>query len=56
MCVGVSTDQFVLDVNEIAMLATSIEPTKRIVVAIVGMFYDPLGFLLTTVIQFKVFF
>ena len=38
-CVG--ADQFILDANEIAMLAGDMEPTKRHVVAIVGKFYDP---------------
>ena len=56
VCWSVGTEQFVFDVNEIAMLATSIEPTKRNIVAIVGKFYDPFGILSPTVIQFKVFF
>ena len=41
---------------EIASLARDVEPIKRHVVAIVGKFYDPMGFLSPTVIQFKMFF
>jgi hypothetical protein len=50
---NVGADQFVFDANEIATLAGNMEPTKR---AVVGKFYDPLGYLAPTVIQFKMFF
>ena len=56
VCWNVGTDQLVFNVDEIAMLAKEIEPTKRHVVAIVGKFYDPLGYLSPTVVQFKMFF
>ena len=56
VCWDVSTDQFIFDVNEVALLARDREPTKRHVVAIVGRFYDPLRFLSPTVMQFKMFF
>lgn len=50
VCWNVGTDQFVFNIDGIAMLA------KRHVVAIVGKFYDPLGYLSPTVVQFKMFF
>ena len=56
VCWNVGTDQLIFNVDEIAMLAKEIEPTKRHVVAIVGKFYDPLGYLSPTVVQFKMFF
>ena len=55
VCWNVGSDQFVFNDDEIAMLVKEIEPTKRHVVAIVGKFYDPLGFLSPTVVQFKMF-
>lgn len=42
VCWSVGTDQFVFDVNEIAILATNIEPTKRNIMVIEDRFYDPL--------------
>lgn len=39
------SDQFVLDLREIATLARNIQPTKRNVVRITAKFYDPMGFL-----------
>ena len=56
VCWNVGTDQLVFNVDEIAMLAKEIEPTKRHVVVIVGKFYDPLGYLSPKVVQFKMFF
>lgn len=56
LCWNVGSDQFVFNVDEIATLAKEIEPTKRHVVAIVGKFYNPLGFLSPTVVQFKMFY
>jgi hypothetical protein len=52
----VSSDQIVVDLDEIAAGARSLEPTKRNVVSVVGKFYDPLGILAPVVVQFKMFF
>ena len=37
------TDQLVMGLKEIASAATTLEPTKRAIVSLVGRFYDPLG-------------
>ena len=39
------SDQFVLDLREIATLARNIEPTKRNAATVTAKFYDPMGFL-----------
>ena len=44
------------DVSSITQHASSLEPTKRNVVSLVGKFFDPLGFLAPVIIRFKVFF
>ena len=50
------SDQFVLDLREIATLARKIEPSKRNVVSVTAKFYDPLGFLSPIITEFKIFF
>jgi len=50
------SDQFVLDLREIATLARNIEPTKRNVVSVTAKFYDPMGFLSPITTEFKMFF
>jgi len=50
------SDQFVLDLTEIATLARNIEPTKRNAVSVTAKFYDPMGFLSPIITKFKVFF
>ncbi|XP_022807946.1 uncharacterized protein LOC111344944 [Stylophora pistillata] len=50
------SDQFVLDLREIATLARNIEPTKRNVVSVTAKFYDPIGFLSPIITEFKIFF
>ena len=50
-----TTDELVMDFEEIASAAVVLEPTKRAIVSLVGRFYDPLGLLSPIVIQFKVF-
>lgn len=52
---NVNSDQFVVDLVEIARLARSLEPTKRNIVSLVGKFYDPLGILAPVVVKFKMF-
>ena len=49
-------DQLVLDVANVAQLASILEPTKRNIVSTIGRFYDPLGFLAPLIIKFKVVF
>ena len=49
------TDQIVVSLDEIAQLASNLEPTKRNIVSLVGRFYDPLGILALVVVQFKMF-
>lgn len=39
------SDQFVLDLREIATLARNIELTKRNAATVTAKFYDPMGFL-----------
>lgn len=50
------TDRLTFDTGDIAHLASTLEPTKRNVISIIGQFYDPLGFLAPVIITFKVFF
>ena len=47
---------FVINLNDIAIAARELQPTKRNIVSLVGKFYDPLGYLAPVVIQFKTFF
>ena len=49
-------NQLVLDVANVAQLASTLEPTKRNIVSKIGRFYDPLGFLAPLIIKFKVLF
>ena len=53
---NVSSDCFMLSIQDIAHLANQIEPTKRHIVSVVGRIYDPLGYLSTVVVWFKIFF
>ena len=49
------TDQIVINLEDISVLAREREPTKKNIVSLVGKFYDPLGFLAPIVVQFKMF-
>ena len=51
----ISTDQFVMSLEDIAFLTRKLDPTKRAIVSIVGKFYDPLGLLPPVVINFDIF-
>ena len=51
-----TADCLIFDVSELAQLATSLRPTKRNVVSLIGKFYDPLGFLAPVTIKFKILF
>ena len=48
-----STDRLCFNLEEIACVASELEPTKRHLLSIVGRFYDPMGFLSPVVIKFK---
>lgn len=50
-----ATDQLVVSLEDIALLAERLDPTKRAIVSLVGKFYDPLGLLSPVVILFKIF-
>ena len=52
----VSPDQLMVNLDDIALAAQTLVPTKRNVVSLVGKFYDPLGILAPVVIRFKIFF
>ena len=51
----VSSDEFVMSLEDIKSAATDAKPTKRAIVSLVGKIYDPLGFLSPVVICFKIF-
>ena len=51
-----SSDCFILSIQDIAHLANQIEPTKRHIVSVIGRIYDPLGYLSPVVVRFKIFF
>ena len=53
---NVSSDCFILSIQDIAHLANQTEPTKRHIVSVIGRIYDPLGYLSPVVIKFKIFF
>ena len=53
---NIPSDFFVFSFDDVATIAVGLEPTKRNVVATVGRFYDPLGFISPIVIRFKLLF
>ena len=48
---NVELDHFVINLDDIAIAARELQPTKRNIVSLVGKFYDPLGFLAPVVIS-----
>ena len=50
----VTTDQLYFRLTDVAWLASELVPTKRNLIATVGKFYDPVGFLSPIVIKFKI--
>ena len=51
-----NSDQLIVDVRELAQLATTVQPTKRNLISMIGKFYDPLGLLAPVTIRFKILF
>ena len=51
----VSSDQFVMSLEDIVSEATELVTMKRAIVSPVGKFYNPLGLLSQFVVQFKIF-
>ena len=48
-------DSLIFDFRAIASIADELIPTKRNVISVIGRFYDPLGYMSPTTIQFKVY-
>ena len=51
----IATDQFNMSLEDITSAAAELEPTRTVIVSLIGRFYDPLGLLSPVVIQFKIF-
>ena len=51
-----NSDTLMFDTSELAELATTLPPTKRNLVSLIGRFYDPLGYLSPMTIKFKMLF
>jgi len=51
---NVQSDQLIFELSTIAETTTTLVPTKRKVISLIGCFYDPLGFLSPITIRFKV--
>ena len=49
-------DELLFDLNELAILISTIEPTKRHIVGVTAKFYDPLGFVSPVIVRFKILF
>ena len=52
---NVSSNRIVFSMTELAEQAKNLEPTKRNVITLIGLFYDPLGFLAPIVVRYKIF-
>ena len=53
VCWNVQPDQLIFELSTIAETTTTLFPTKRRVISLIGHFYDPLGFLSPITIRFK---
>ena len=42
--------------DKLAILISTIEPTKRHIISVTAKFYDPLGFVSPVIVQFKILF
>ena len=49
-------DELLFDLNELVILISAIEPTKRHIVGVTAKFYDPLGFVSPVIVCFKILF
>ena len=51
----IPSDSFLFNFDEVASLASRVEPTKRNIVSVVSRFYDPLGIISPITVRFKIF-
>ena len=51
-----NSDGLIFDIADVAQLASTLEPSKRNIVSMIGRSYDPLGFLAPLIIKVKVLF
>lgn len=51
---NVSLDQLVLSLGAMLKATATLEPTKRVVVSLLGRIYNPLGFLSPVTVHFKI--
>ena len=52
---NLATDTLVIGLEEVALAASQVVPTKRSIVSLVGKIYDPFGLLSPVVVQLKIF-
>ena len=50
---NVSLDQLVFSLEAMLEATTTAEPTKRVMISLIGRIYDPLGFLSPVTVRFK---
>ena len=56
ICLNLLDNQLVFDISNIVHLMNESRPTKRSIIGLATIFYDPLGLLSPITIKFKVFF
>ena len=54
VCWDVSLDQLLFSLHAVLEESTAVEPTKRVVISLIGRIYDPLGFLSPVTVKFKI--